>query len=155
MKTLKWLSTSLSAALALSLLAVMILSYPAKSADAALVTSGGNTVPAHQAALLPTNSVIGDIPSSNSVGNANLLATDRILSEDSIALSPRQRVFQALEREDIVGVKKFTTEMPNGIYRVTLITDDLGDWSEFPRPFGNRVRVNDKIVRVLTKDPSD
>ncbi|MEE8173190.1 MAG: FecR domain-containing protein, partial [Alphaproteobacteria bacterium] len=55
----------------------------------------------------------------------------------------------------IVGVKKFTTEMPNGIYRVTLITDDLGDWSKFPRPFGNRIRVNDQIVRVLTKDPSD
>ncbi|MDA0230020.1 MAG: FecR domain-containing protein [Proteobacteria bacterium] len=45
--------------------------------------------------------------------------------------------------------------MPNGIYRVTLITDDLGDWSKIPRPFGNRVRVNNKTVRVLTKDPSD
>ena len=31
MKTVKWLSTSLSAALALALLAVMILSYPGQS----------------------------------------------------------------------------------------------------------------------------
>ncbi len=124
MKTLKWLSTSLSAAVALSLLAVMILSYPAKSADAALVTSGGNTVPAHQAALLPTNSVIGDIPSSNSVGNANLLATDRILSEDSIALSPRQRVFQALEREDIrASLRDYGVSPEEARARVASLTD--------------------------------
>jgi hypothetical protein len=55
----------------------------------------------------------------------------------------------------IVGVKKFSTDIPNGVYRVTLVTDDLGDWESMPRPFGNRVRVNDKMVRVLTKDPSD
>ncbi len=124
MQSLKWLSTGLSAALALSLLAMMILSYPAKSADAALVTSDGNTAPAHQAALLPTDSVIGGMPSSEPVGNADLLATDRVLSPESIALSPRQRVSAALEREDIrASLRDYGVSPEEAQARVASLTD--------------------------------
>jgi hypothetical protein len=79
---------------------------------------------------------------------------DRIESDGELS-GLRRPTDKPVVAHGIVGVKKFTTEMPNGVYRVTLVTDDLGDWSKFPRPFGNRVRVNDKTVRVLTKDPSD
>ena len=79
---------------------------------------------------------------------------DRIESEGKLS-GLRRPTDKPVVAHGIVGVKKFSTEMPNGVYRVTLVTDDLGDWAKFPRPFGNRVRVNDKTVRVLTKDPSD
>ena len=79
---------------------------------------------------------------------------DRIESEGELS-GLRRPTDKPVVAHGIVGVKKFSTEMPNGVYRVTLVTDDLGDWAKFPRPFGNRVRVNDKTVRVLTKDPSD
>lgn len=101
-KTLNRFSMMLSAVMALALLAAIILSYPAKSAEAALLTSDGDTIAAPKTALLPTNSVIGDIPPSQAnTGSADLLATDHILSLDSVALSPRQRVYAALERADI------------------------------------------------------
>ena len=79
---------------------------------------------------------------------------DRIESDGEFS-GLRRPTDKPVVAHGIVGVKKFSTEMPNGVYRVTLVTDDLGDWSKFPRPFGNRVRVNDKTVRGLTKDPSD
>ena len=77
------------------------------------------------------------------------------LETDTVMSGLRRPTDKPVVAHGIVGVKRFATEMPNGIYRVTLITDDLGDWSKTPRPFGNRVRVNDKTVRMLTKDPSD
>lgn len=124
MTTLKWLSTSLSAAVALALLAVMILSYPAKSAEAAMVSSDGNTAPAQQATLLPTNSVIGDMPSRPEAGSADLLATERILSSESIALSPRERVSAALEREDIrADLRSYGVSPEEAAARVASLTD--------------------------------
>ena len=124
MTTLKWLSTILSAAVALALLAVMILSYPAKSAEAAMVLSDGNTAPAQQASLLPTNSVIGDMPSLPEARSADLLATERILSPDSITLSPRQRVLASLEREDIrASLQGYGVSPEEAAARVASLTD--------------------------------
>ena len=88
-------------------------------------------------------------------GYERVTPNDERLETDTEMSGLRRPTDKPVVAHGIVGVKKFSTEMPNGIYRVTLITDDLGDWSKFPRPFGNRVRVNDKTVRVLTKDPSD
>jgi len=80
---------------------------------------------------------------------------DDRLETDTVMSGLRRPTDKPVVAHGIVGVKKFSTEMPNGIYRVTLITDDLGDWTKTPRPFGNRIRVNDKIARVLTKDLRD
>ena len=95
-------------------------------------------------------------PDSKQISGYERVTTndDRIESDGELS-GLRRPTDKPVVAHGIVGVKKFTTDMPNGIYRVTLITDDLGDWSKFPRPFGNRIRVNDKTVRVLTKDPSD
>ena len=88
-------------------------------------------------------------------GYERVTPNDDRLESDTEMSGLRRPTDKPVVAHGIVGVKKFSTEMPNGIYRVTLITDDLGDWSKIPRPFGNRIRVNDKTVRVLTKDPSD
>ncbi|MDP6819543.1 MAG: FecR domain-containing protein [Alphaproteobacteria bacterium] len=88
-------------------------------------------------------------------GYERVTTNDERVESDGEMSGLRRPTDKPVVAHGIVGVKKFTTEIPNGIYRVTLITDDLGDWSKIPRPFGNRVRVNDKTVRVLTKDPSD
>jgi len=75
MKTLNRISMMLSAVMALALLAAIILSYPAKSAEAALLTSSGETIAAPKTALLPTDSVIGDVPPAqanpDNTANAN------------------------------------------------------------------------------------
>jgi hypothetical protein len=131
MKILNRLSMMLSAAVALALLAVMILSYPAKSAEAALLTSNGDVIAAHKTVLLPTNSVIGDTPvPAPNAGSANLLATDNILSLESVdpagamVLSPRQRVFAALEREDIrQGLRNYGVSPEEARARVASLTD--------------------------------
>lgn len=88
-------------------------------------------------------------------GYERVTPNDERLESDTKMSGLRRPTDKPVVAHGIVGVKKFATEMPNGVYRVTLITDDLGDWSKIPRPFGNRIRVNDKTVRVLTKDPSD
>jgi hypothetical protein len=88
-------------------------------------------------------------------GYERITPSDERVESDGEMSGLRRPTDKPVVAHGIVGIKKFTTDMPNGVYRVTLITDDLGDWSKIPRPFGNRVRVNDKIVRVLTKDPSD
>ena len=128
MKILNRLSMMLSAAVALALLAVMILSYPAKSAEAALLTSNGDAIATHNTVLLPTNSVIGDTPvSAPNAGSANLLATDNILTADpagALVLSPRQRVFAALEREDIrQGLRDYGVSPEEARARVASLTD--------------------------------
>ena len=128
MKILNRLSMVLSAAVALALLAVMILSYPAKSAEAALLTSNGDAIATHKTVLLPTNSVIGDTPvSAPNAGSANLLATDNILTADpagALVLSPRQRVFAALEREDIrQGLRDYGVSPEEARARVASLTD--------------------------------
>jgi len=93
--------------------------------------------------------------SKQTSGYERVTPNDERVQSDGEMSGLRRPTDKPVVAHGIVGVKKFTTDMPNGIYRVTLITDDLGDWSKIPRPFGNRVRVNDKTVRVLTKDPSD
>ena len=128
MKILNRLSMMLSAAVALALLAVMILSYPAKSAEAALLTSNGDAIATHNTVLLPTNSVIGDTPvSAPNAGSANLLTTDNILTADpagALVLSPRQRVFAALEREDIrQGLRDYGVSPEEARARVASLTD--------------------------------
>lgn len=88
-------------------------------------------------------------------GYERVTPNDERLESDTEMSGLRRPTDKPVVAHGIIGVKKFATEMPNGVYRVTLITDDLGDWSKIPRPFGNRIRVNGKTVRVLTKDPSD
>jgi len=67
----------------------------------------------------------------------------------------RRPADSAVVSAGVTGVTKFRTRMPNGRYRITIMTDDLGDWSQYPRPLGNRIIVNGNSRRVLTKDPSD
>lgn len=67
----------------------------------------------------------------------------------------RRPASAAVVSAGVTGVSKFKTKLPNGRNRIVIMTDDLGDWSQFPRPLGNRVIVNGDMRRVLTKDPGD
>ena len=110
MLTVKWISIGFSAVAALMLLALMTLTFPAKSADAAMVTSGGDTVSTHQAALLPTDSVMGDTAVLPEAGNADLLATENIL--------------RALERDDIrADLQSYGVSQAEARARVASLTD--------------------------------
>ena len=124
MLTVKWISIGFSAVAALMLLALMTLTFPAKSADAAMVTSGGDTVSTHQAALLPTDSVMGDTAVLPEAGNADLLATENILTPEPVALDPRERVLRALERDDIrADLQSYGVSQAEARARVASLTD--------------------------------
>jgi hypothetical protein len=77
----------------------------------------------------------------------------RVEGDDMSGL--RRPVDSPVVAHGLTGIRKFRTAVPNGRYRIVLITDDLGDWSAVPRPLGNQVRVNDATRRVLTKNPGD
>ncbi|MEK9661584.1 MAG: FkbM family methyltransferase [Alphaproteobacteria bacterium] len=50
--------------------------------------------------------------------------------------------------DGIVGLQTFVTPMPNGIYRVLLITDDIGDEQTLQSPLGGRIIVNGKVIEL-------
>ena len=77
----------------------------------------------------------------------------RVEGDDMSGL--RRPVDSPVVAHGLTGIRKFRTAVPNGRYRIMLITDDLGDWSAVPRPFGNQVSVNGATRRILTNNPGD
>jgi len=55
--------------------------------------------------------------------------------------------------DGIADVHRFEAKMPNGSYRVMLLTDDLGDGLRTQTPFGDRVDVNGNPVQMAAMAP--
>jgi hypothetical protein len=56
-------------------------------------------------------------------------------------------------RAGIVGVQSVTLAVPNGNYRLILVTSDMGVANLDRSPFGTTVRVNDRTYEVAATDP--
>lgn len=57
--------------------------------------------------------------------------------------------------DGVVNVEKFTADIPNGKWRVVLLTDDLGIGNNLKHPLGKKVGVNGKAVKIAQTDPAD
>ena len=62
---------------------------------------------------------------------------------------------EALLSNGIVGVNKFVTPMENGIHRVLLFTDDIGDQNTYLSPLGGKVVVNGRSVALGDHPPDE
>lgn len=53
----------------------------------------------------------------------------------------------------ILGLKKFRTPVPNGTYRIVIMTDDLGEWQYLTNPLGKGIVINGVHRAVLGGNP--
>ena len=67
----------------------------------------------------------------------------------------RSPVDAPILRAGIVGVEAVTLKVPNGTYRLILLTSDMGLQNLNRSPFGTRVRVNDQTFEVATVAAAD
>lgn len=58
-----------------------------------------------------------------------------------------------LINDGIRGIQKITLKVPDGIYRIVLITQNLGERKLMETPFGREVRVNDSAIAVADDLP--
>ena len=59
-----------------------------------------------------------------------------------------------LMADGVVNVEKFVTNIPNGKYRVVLLTDNLGIGKKFENPLGKNLKVNGTTVGIAQNAPS-
>jgi hypothetical protein len=57
--------------------------------------------------------------------------------------------------DGIIGVRRFTTPMENGVHRILLITDDGGDEATLRSPLGSGLIVNGKRIELGDHPSSD
>lgn len=55
--------------------------------------------------------------------------------------------------DGVVNVKKFTANIPNGKWRVVLLTDNLNIGKSLQHPLGKKVRINGKNVPIAQSGP--
>jgi hypothetical protein len=60
-----------------------------------------------------------------------------------------------LTSSGIIGIRNFQGDLPNGQWRVMLITDDLGEPETTLAPLGQTVRVNATTAQLSETDPSN
>lgn len=58
-----------------------------------------------------------------------------------------------LMSDGLVGVNKFITPMENGVHRVLLMTDDLGNEDTYLSPLGGKVIVNGREINIGDHPP--
>ena len=56
--------------------------------------------------------------------------------------------------DGVVNVEKFSTGVPNGKYRVVLMTDNLGIGSKFDHPLGKKINVNGNEMNIAQNKPA-
>lgn len=59
-----------------------------------------------------------------------------------------------LQSDGVLNVRQFQTGLPNGEWRVTLMTDDLGPDQGLDGPFGSTLRLNDRVLPISGGDRS-
>ncbi len=61
----------------------------------------------------------------------------------------------ALIADGIRGVTGFSLPWPDGVWKVTLWTEDLGEWEFLPHPLEQRIRINGTTVRSRRGQPTE
>lgn len=151
--------------LLLALEAVGTGSDPAQVQDVALAISSAvdqalNAVPVFGAqfggVLTLSQQAIGfDFGTPDSVaapGFVKVTGSDpRVTTRDGRTLRRPEGV--QLQTDGIANIELFQTGLPNGEWRVTLLTDDLGPDQGSAGPFGDRLRLNDQVVTITGRNP--
>lgn len=57
--------------------------------------------------------------------------------------------------DGLLGVRRFVTPVPNGRYRIILMTEDLGEWQRLLAPLGQGIRINGIDFSVLGGNPEE
>jgi hypothetical protein len=60
-----------------------------------------------------------------------------------------------LLNDGIVGVERIEANVPDGNYRIILMTQNLGDQQLMSNPFGSRIAVNGNVLNVNQPSPDD
>ncbi|MBT6430864.1 MAG: hypothetical protein HOK30_24560 [Rhodospirillaceae bacterium] len=58
-----------------------------------------------------------------------------------------------LMADGIANIEQFKTDMPNGKYRVVLLTDNLGIGNKYDHPLGKNIKVNGQSVGIAQNKP--
>ncbi|MDP7549289.1 MAG: FecR domain-containing protein, partial [Alphaproteobacteria bacterium] len=93
-------------------------------------------------------------PDSNTMPNFQHVTSNdkRLVGADRRALRRPSR--NDLLSDGVVNVKKFTAEIPNGKWRVVLLTDNLGIGKGMKHPLGKEVKINGKGIKIAQTDPT-
>lgn len=84
----------------------------------------------------------------------HITARDKRLSGQNLR-SMRRPSSGNLFSDGVVNVEKFTANIPNGKWRVVLLTDNLDIGSNLKNPLGKKIKVNGKAVNIAQTDPSN
>ncbi|MBL6952948.1 MAG: FecR domain-containing protein [Alphaproteobacteria bacterium] len=93
-------------------------------------------------------------PDSNTMANfQHVTATDkRLTGKNRRALRRPSR--NDLLSDGVVNVQKFTADIPNGKWRVVLLTDNLGIGKNLQNPLGKEVKINGKGTKIAQTSPA-
>jgi len=94
----------------------------------------------------------GSPDSSVMVGFEKVTAKDPRVSGSRVK-ALRRPSGDSLLADGIADMHRFETELPNGKYRVVLLTDDLGEGLRTQTPFGAQVGVNGNPVQMAATSP--
>ena len=57
--------------------------------------------------------------------------------------------------DGVVNVEQFKADIPNGKYRVILLTDNLGIGNKFDHPLGKKIKINGITVGIAQNSPDN
>jgi hypothetical protein len=93
-------------------------------------------------------------PDSNTMPNFQHVTSNdkRLGGADRRAL--RRPSKNDLLSDGVVNVKKFTANIPNGKWRVVLLTDNLGIGTGMKHPLGKEININGNGTKIAQTDPA-
>lgn len=86
-------------------------------------------------------------------GFQRVLANDKMLKGDKMQAIRRPGDDADLLADGIAGVEELELELPDGEYRVTLMTESLGDAATSLSPFGQKIMANGEQFDILQATP--
>ena len=86
-------------------------------------------------------------------GFEKVLTNDPILGGQQMQAIRRPGDDADLLADGITGVEKISVPMPDGEYRVTLMTENIGDAATSLSPFGDKIMANGKELNVSQAGP--
>jgi len=93
-------------------------------------------------------------PDSNTMDNfQHVTATDKRVTGTNLR-ALRRPAKDNLLSDGLVNVQKFKTSIPNGKWRVVLMTDNLGIGKSLQHPLGKEVKINGKGTKIAQTGPA-